>query len=56
MLDAQYKRVHEQMVLRLLQEHQSAWLSLYNDEGIDNDRKCLLVRGKKVIVVISLKI
>lgn len=56
MLDARYKRIHERMVLRLLQEHQSARFSLYNDERIEDDRECFLVRGKKLIVVISLKI
>lgn len=53
MLDARYKRVHERMVLRLLQEHESTRLSLYNDGQIDDDRECPLVCGEKLIVVIS---
>lgn len=53
MLNVRYKKVHEPMVLRLLQEHGSARLSLYNNGQSDDDRQCLLVCGKKLIVMIS---
>lgn len=53
MLNVQYKKVHEPMVERLLQEHGSARLSLYNDGQSDDDRQCILVCGKKLVVVIS---
>lgn len=53
MLNVRYKKVHEPMVLRLLQEYGSARLSLYNNGQSDDDRQCLLVGGKKLIVVIS---
>jgi len=47
MLNIQYKKIHEPMVERLLQEHGSARFSLYNDGQSDGDRQCVLVCGKK---------
>lgn len=47
MLDTRYKRIYEEMVSRLLQKHESAWLSLYNDGQIDDDRECPLVCGER---------